>query len=197
MAIPRSWTEFFFYPITPSHCPTCAYPGEHDPIRARLEQQRFAGVVTSAASFSYTWGHSRSPAYAFKTRDKFDEGLRVEIARLFSWMVWRRFRNVLEDTYVVGVPPRRSFRYGTQSHLDDLLHAVEEVNIQVLHGLLAFDLSTRPESLIVADSEKARRLPAARVVVIDNLWKTGGTARQVALKILELGATYASEELHC
>jgi len=187
---PGHWAEFFFYPVPPRHCPICGYPADNNTeqcCRWRPLQLR----SRTSAFLSYTWGRSRSPAYAFKVRKDFDEELRIAIAELFGFMAWSRFRQMSDEAVVIGVPPRRSFQWGMQDHLEPLLSAVEEVNFQVLRGVLAFSGSKNDESLIFRDEHTVYLFRGKPVIIIDNLWKTGRTAMAVALKLLENGATGA------
>ena len=141
-------------------------------------------LVRSSAFLSYTWGHSHSPAYAFKNRRNFDEELRREICRYFGWMAHARFRDMAGMAYVIGVPPRATIQWGMQDHLDDLLLAVEQTNFDVLRNVFAFENCR----LVVADASAAARIRTRPIVIVDNLLNTGRTAHKMAAKLRELGA---------
>lgn len=191
--LPRHWTNLFFYPVTPSHCWLCALPTSQGDWCDSCAQRRLAARPTSAAFLSYTWGRSRSPAYAFKARRDFDDGLRKQIVKTFGWIAHGAFFKILRKAYVVGVPPRTTFQWGREDHLDDLLSGLEhQLNLRVLRQVLAFSENTRKPrtaaDIKVKNDEAAQLIRGERVILVDNLWNSGQTALSVAAKIIELGA---------
>src|SRR5512147_2115060 len=88
---PVNWTELFFYPVIPRACPVCAIPTPDGNCCEWCTNKRLQQYIRSSAFLSYTWGRSHSPAYAFKTRDHFDEGLRLRILKLFEWMAYSSY----------------------------------------------------------------------------------------------------------
>jgi len=92
-----------------------------------------------------------------------------------------------DQAYVIGVPPRQSYQWGMQDHLDDLLCALEQVNFQVLRRVLGFDGPRNKERLAVVDGDAMRLLRNRSVIIVDNTWNSGQTALGAASKLLESG----------
>jgi hypothetical protein len=109
--MPAAWTEFFFYPILQPSCPICALPGVGGDCCVYCRRLNLPREIRSGAYLSYTWRHSRSPAYAFKTRENFEQDLRDEITRLFGWMAHSRFSHMADSAFVIGVPPRTTLQW--------------------------------------------------------------------------------------
>ena len=158
-------------------------------IQSNLRVKLGAGFRPSAF-LSYTWGgRSRSPAYAFKVRKDFDDGLRAVMAKLFGLMAWAKFGRILDQPCVVGVPPRQSRQWGMQDHLADLLCALEQVNFFTsCEASLLLRGPHNKEKLTVVNADAGRLLRGRFVIVVDNLWNTGQTALGTASKLLESGA---------
>ena len=191
-SFPKHWTDLFFYPISSPSCLLCAYPlsnaNEICPNKCNMDA---SSAICRSSFLSYTWGRSRSPAYAFKVKKDFDPGLRESIVSLFSWLAHCSFRDIASSAVVVGAPPRRTYQWGTQDHLDDLPFAMECSNFEVIRDTFAFSGASQ-DPLVVANQESAARIRSAHVIVVDNLWNTGNTARAIAHKLLQLGATDVS-----
>src|SRR5687767_2295804 len=128
------WTELFFYPIPLCSCPLCGLPTRGREPCEWCRVKFVSRSIRSAAFLSYTWGHSRSPAYAFKAPGHFPEELRQQILRLFAWMAHKKYRHLADLAFVIGAPPRRSIAWGQGGHLDELLSAVEQANFRVLRN---------------------------------------------------------------
>ncbi|MBI3473726.1 MAG: hypothetical protein HY013_20415, partial [Candidatus Solibacter usitatus] len=169
--------------------PGIPYPTTLGDFCQLCARRPLAARPASAVFLSYTWGRSQSPAYAFKVRKDFDDGLRKHIIKAFGWLAYKAFSSVQDEAVVIGVPPRTTFQWGMQDHLNDLLLALEQTNFQILRRVLAFDqAATASFDLVVEDSENAQHLRGVPVILVDNLWNSGRTAVAVGRKLFELGA---------
>jgi hypothetical protein len=189
MPLTSDWTEFFFYPVLPSSCPICAIPSVDRNICCSCRGLNLQGQIRSAAFLSYTWGRSASPACAFKNREKFEPQWRNKITDLFGWMAHAQLTHLSDSAVVVGVPPRRTIKWGLQDHLADLLCAMEQVNVRVLRDALAFESGR----LVVVNAAAAATIRDAPIIVVDNLLNTRGTVSNISNKLTELNAS----EVHC
>jgi pyrimidine operon attenuation protein/uracil phosphoribosyltransferase len=140
--------------------------------------------IQSATYLSYTWGRSRSPGYAFKTPEKFDDGLREQITKLFGWMAYKQMANLTDASVVVGAPPRTTIKWGVQDHLDELLCAIEQVNFRVLRNVFAY----KDDEILLADTTAAATIRDRPMIIVDNLLNTRRTVSKFATKLAEVGA---------
>jgi hypothetical protein len=174
----------FFLSDCPIGMPDLPSPTRDGNPCALCSRLKMPEVVRSAVFLSYTWGHSRSPAYAFKTRKNFDEDLRQVIASWFGWMAHGRYRHLSDAACVIGAPPRRTKQWGLHDHLNDLLLAVEQVNFQVVRDVFAYE----DDRIVIADAGAAQALRGRPIILVDNLMKSGSATRRVAAKLREIGA---------
>ena len=142
-------------------------------------------LIRSATYLSYSWGRSRSPCYAFKTRKNFDQALRDQITNLFGWMAHAQLSRLAETALVIGVPPRTTIKWGMENHLDDLLCAIEQVNFSVLRNVFEFE----GDRLVLADMTAAAVIRDNPVIVVDNLLNSRRTVSKITAKLAEVGAT--------
>lgn len=188
--IPAHWTKYFFYPVTPIHCSFCAYPLDSGQACPACRCRHVVYPPSSATFLSYTWGRSHSPAYAFKTRTNFEEDLRRAIVAAFNQLANAVFDAGNELDYIVPVPPNKSFQWGQQYHLNDLIVGLESV-LRPPALWRAVALQRKPGKagdVGIWEKDDADKLRGARVLLVDNTWVSGATILGVAAKLAELGA---------